>query len=174
MTAETAVRGIIDSAVAAGRKALTPDEAKRICDAYDIPSADQAVAASATEAIAIAERIGYPVAAKIASPDIAHKSDAGGVVLDIVDAGELASAHDRIVANARAFDPHAAIHGVLIQRQLERTQDTQEVIVGAVTDPAFGKLVAFGLGGVLVEALRDITFRSVSYTHLTLPTKRIV
>ena len=159
MTAETTVRGIIDSAVAAGREALTPDEAKRICDAYDIPSADQAVAASATEAVAIAERIGYPVAAKIVSPDIAHKTDAGGVVLDIGNAEELASAHDRIVANARAFDADAAIDGVLIQRQLERTQDTQEVIVGAVTDPVFGKLVAFGLGGLLVEALGDITFR---------------
>ena len=104
MTAETTVRGIIDSAVAAGREALTPDEAKRICDAYDIPSADPAVAASATEAVAIAERIGYPVAAKIVSPDIAHKTDAGGVVLDIGNAEELARAHDSIVANARAFD----------------------------------------------------------------------
>ena len=159
MTAETTVRGIIESAVAAGREALTPDEAKRICDAYDIPSADQAVAASATEAVAIAERIGYPVAAKIVSPDIAHKTDAGGVVLDIGDAEELASAHDRIVANAKAFDADATIDGVLIQRHLERTQDTQEVIVGAVTDPVFGKLVAFGLGGLFVEALRDITFR---------------
>ena len=159
MTAETTVRDIIESAVAAGREALTPDEAKRICDAYDIPSADQAVAASATEAVAIAERIGYPVAAKIVSPDIAHKTDAGGVELDIGDATELASAYDRIVANARAFDANAAIDGVLIQRQLERGQDTQEVIVGAVTDPVFGKLVAFGLGGLLVEALGDITFR---------------
>ena len=159
MTAETTVRGIIDNAVTAGRKTLTPDEAKRICDAYDIPSADQAVAASATEAVAIAERIGYPVAAKIVSPDIAHKTDAGGVELDIGDAAELASAYDRIVANAKAFDADAAIDGVLIQRQLERTQDTQEVIVGAVTDPVFGKLVAFGLGGLLVEALGDITFR---------------
>ena len=144
MTAETTVRGIIESAVAAGREALTPDEAKRVCDAYDIPSADQAVAASATEAVAIAEQIGYPVAAKIVSPDIAHKTDAGGVVLDIGDAGELASAYDRIIANARAFDADAAIDGVLIQRQLERTQDTQEVIVGGVTDPVFGKLVGFG------------------------------
>ena len=159
MTAETTVRRIIENAVAAGRETLTPDEAKRICDAYDIPSAAQAVAASATDAVAIAERIGYPVAAKIVSPDIAHKTDAGGVALDIGDAEELASAHDRIVANARAFDSDATIDGVLIQRQLERTQDTQEVIVGAVTDPVFGKLVAFGLGGLLVEALGDITFR---------------
>ena len=159
MTAETTVRGIIDSAVAAGRETLTPDEAKRICDAYDIPSAAQELATSASEAVAIAERIGFPVAAKIASPDIAHKTDAGGVALDIGDAAELADAYDRIVANAQAFDADAAIDGVLIQRQLERTGDTQEVIVGAVTDPVFGKLVAFGLGGVFVEALGDITFR---------------
>ena len=158
MTAETTVRGIIEAA-AVGREALTPDEAKRICDAYDIRSADQAVAGSAAEAVAIAETIGYPVAAKIVSPDIAHKTDAGGVVLDIADATALANAYGQVVANARAFDADAAIDGVLIQRQLERTQDTQEVIVGAVTDPAFGKLVAFGLGGVFVEALRDITFR---------------
>ena len=159
MTAETTVRGIIENAVAAGRETLTPDEAKRICDAYDIPSAAQAIAASATDAVAIAERIGYPVAAKIVSPDIAHKTDAGGVELDIGNATELAAAYDRIVANATAFNANATIGGVLIQRQLERTQDTQEVIVGAVTDPVFGKLVAFGLGGLLVEALGDITFR---------------
>ena len=159
MTAETIVRGIIERAVAAGREALTPDEAKRICDAYDIPSAAQAVAASPADAVNIAQQIGYPVAAKIVSPDIAHKTDADGVELDIGDATELTDAYDRIVANARAFDADAAVDGVLIQRQLERTQDTQEVIVGAVTDPAFGKLVAFGLGGVFVEALRDITFR---------------
>ena len=159
MTAETNVRHIIEAADAAGREALTPDEAKRICDAYDIPSAAQGLATSASEALAMAEQIGYPVAAKIVSPDIAHKTDAGGVALDIGDATELASAYDRIVANAKAFDADAAVDGVLIQRQVERAQDTQEVIVGAVTDPVFGKLVAFGLGGVFVEALGDITFR---------------
>ena len=159
MTAETTVRGIIERAAAAGREALTPDEAKRICDAYDIRSAAQAVAASPSEAVAIAEKIGYPVAAKIVSPDIAHKTDAGGVVLDIGNATELASAYERVIANAKAFNADASVDGVLVQRQLERAQDTQEVIVGAVTDPAFGKLVAFGLGGVFVEVLRDITFR---------------
>ena len=159
MTAETNVRRIIEAAAAAGREALTPDEAKRICDAYDIPSAAQGLATSASEAVAMAEKMGFPVAAKIVSPDIAHKTDAGGVALDIGDATELESAYDRILANARAFDADAAVDGVLIQRQVERAQDTQEVIVGAVTDPVFGKLVAFGLGGVFVEALGDITFR---------------
>ncbi len=161
MTAETNVRRIIEAAAAAGREALTPDEAKRICDAYDIPSAAQGLATSASEAVAMAEKMGFPVAAKIVSPDIAHKTDAGGVALDIGDATELESAYDRILANARVFDADAAVDGVLIQRQVERAQDTQEVIVGAVTDPVFGKLVAFGLGGVFVEALGDITFRLV-------------
>src|SRR5260370_669784 len=93
---------------------------------------------------------------KIVSPDILHRTEAGGVVVGLKTAGEVESAYDRILANARAYKQDATIDGVQVQQML---QGGQEVIIGAVTDQSFGKLVAFGLGGVLVEVLKDITFR---------------
>ena len=155
-------RTIVDKAMAAGRAALKPDEAKQICDAYEIPTPQESVATSPEEAVAIADRVGYPVAAKIVSPDILHKTDAGGVVLDIADRAGMQSAYDQIMVNARAHQADAKLDGVQIQQQLGKAQ---EVIVGAVTDPVFGKLVAFGLGGVLVEVLKDVTFRLAPTTE---------
>ncbi|MCZ9342797.1 acetate--CoA ligase family protein, partial [Streptomyces sp. TRM76130] len=93
---------------------------------------------------------------KIVSPDIPHKTDAGGVVVGVEGAVDVRAAFHRIVGNARAYDADARVRGVQIQELLP---PGLEVIVGAVTDPTFGKVVAFGLGGVLVEVLKDVTFR---------------
>ena len=159
------VRDIVASAMGAGRASLNADEAGRVCAAYGIATPAQGVAKSRAQAGAIANRIGYPVVAKIDSPDILHKTDAGGVIVGIETEAELEAAYDSLIEAAAAHAPRAAIDGVLVQAQAGGGAGTREVIVGAVTDPAFGKLVAFGLGGVLVEVMQDVTFRLAPATE---------
>lgn len=156
MPNQEAVRAVLDQARADGRQSLNADEAKIVCDAYDIATPDEGIATSADLAGDIADDLGYPVVMKIVSPDILHKTDAGGVVVGVESRDGAMATFDAIIESAKAYQADADIKGVQIQQQLE---PTQEVIVGAVTDPSFGKLVAFGLGGVLVEVLRDVTFR---------------
>jgi acyl-CoA synthetase (NDP forming) len=153
---KAAVRELLAAARAAGRTALTAPEGKRVTDAYGIPTPAEGLATTADEAVALADRIGFPVAMKIVSPDIPHKTDAGGVRIGLASAAEVRGAFTAIAGNARAYDPGARISGVQVQRMVPAGQ---EVIIGAVTDPTFGKVVAFGLGGVLVEVLKDVTFR---------------
>lgn len=155
-TATKAVREIFESAREAGRTSLSADETRRIGEAYNIPMPQERLATSADEAGALAAEIGFPVVMKIESADILHKSDAGGVVVGVSSEQEAAETYTTIVENARKFDPDASIDGVLIQQQV---QEGLEVIIGSLHDPSFGKVVAFGLGGVLVEVLRDVTFR---------------
>ena len=154
---QEAVRAILEQAKSDGLNALTAPQCKSVCDAYGIPLPSEGIAGSAAEARAVADGIGYPVVMKIVSPDILHKTEAGGVVTGVADAGAAAAAYEDIVAGARAYRDDARVDGVQVQQMV--TGAAQEVIVGAVTDPSFGKLVAFGLGGVLVEVLKDITFR---------------
>ncbi|MEU1803637.1 acetate--CoA ligase family protein [Streptomyces sp. NPDC019937] len=151
------VRAVLDAVRAEGRSTLTAPEGKRITDAYGIPTPAEGLAECADDAVALADRIGFPVVLKIVSPDISHKTDAGGVRVGLTSAAEVRGAYTAIVTNARAYDPTARIRGVQVQQMVP--DGGQEVIVGAVTDPTFGKVVAFGLGGVLVEVLKDITFR---------------
>ncbi len=153
---KAAVRKILDKAKSQGRTALTAPEGKELCDAYGIAVPKEGVAGSAQDAAKLAESMGFPVVMKIVSPDILHKTEAGGVIVGVKSASEAASAYDTILANARKYKSSAKIDGVQVQQML---QGGQEVIIGAVTDQSFGKLVAFGLGGVLVEVLKDITFR---------------
>src|ERR1700674_1159903 len=153
---KTAVREILDQARAAGRSALTAPEAKGIGEVYDIAVPKEAVARTATDAAKLAATIGYPVVMKIVSPQILHKTEAGGVIVGVKSAEAAKDAYTTIVGNAKKYDAKAEILGVQVQQMLT---GGQEVIIGAVTDPAFGKLVAFGLGGILVEVLKDITFR---------------
>ncbi|MEV4317377.1 acetate--CoA ligase family protein [Actinocrispum sp. NPDC049592] len=153
--AET-VREILDKVRAEGREALTAPEGKRVCDAYGIPTPGEGLAATAEEAVALAEKIGFPVVLKIVSPDILHKTEAGGVLVGVSTSDDVSAGFDRIVANAKAYNASAHIEGVQVQQMVG---GGQEVIIGATTDPTFGKVVAFGLGGVLVEVLKDITFR---------------
>jgi acetyl coenzyme A synthetase (ADP forming)-like protein len=153
---KSAVRKILDQVRSAGRTALTAPEAKALCEAYGIKVPREEIAHNAAEAGALAARIGFPVVMKIVSPQILHKTEAGGVVVGVKSTQEASQAYDAIIANARNYDGNAAVLGVQVQQMM---RGGQEVIIGAVTDPAFGKLVAFGLGGVLVEVLKDITFR---------------
>jgi acetyl coenzyme A synthetase (ADP forming)-like protein len=155
-TDSAAVREVLDEVRKAGRTALTAPEGKRICDAYGIPTPGEGLAANADEAVALAKEIGFPVVLKIVSPEILHKTEAGGVLVGVSTESDVANGFATIVANAAAYNPSATIPGVQVQQQLGAGQ---EVIIGATSDPTFGKIVAFGLGGVLVEVLRDVTFR---------------
>ncbi len=151
------VLSILNQARADGLAALTAPQCKAVCDAYGIPLPSEGLARTADEARAVADGIGYPVVMKIVSPDILHKTEAGGVVVGVADGDAAAAAYEAIVAGARTYNEDARIDGVQVQQMV--TGEAQEVIVGGVTDPVFGELVAFGLGGVLVEVLKDITFR---------------
>ncbi|AQU65691.1 CoA-binding protein [Streptomyces niveus] len=151
-----AVGAIIEAALAQGRTSLTAPEGKAVTDAYGIPTPGEALAESADDAVAVAARLGFPVAMKIVSPEILHKTDAGGVQIGVGSAAEVRSAFTTIVSNARAYDPKARILGVQVQQMVPAGT---EILIGTVTDPTFGKVVAFGLGGVLVEVLKDVTFR---------------
>ncbi|MEV6699966.1 acetate--CoA ligase family protein [Streptomyces sp. NPDC051453] len=156
---ELTVRALLESVRAEGRSALTAPEGKVIADAYGISVPGEELAADVDEAVAYAARFGGPVVMKIVSPDILHKTDAGGVIVGVEGAADVRAAFCTIVKNARAYAPDARIEGVQVQELLPTGPSSQEVIVGAVTDPTFGKVVAFGLGGVLVEVLKDVTFR---------------
>jgi acetyltransferase len=134
-------------------KALTEREAKAVLALYGIPTTRERAAATLDEARAAAAAIGYPVALKIESPDIAHKTEAGGVLLDVRDEAALAEGFARVVANARRAAPTAEIRGVLVQEMVGKGT---EVLVGMHRDPQFGPVVAVGLGGILVETLKDV------------------
>ncbi|HEY4024587.1 MAG TPA: acetate--CoA ligase family protein, partial [Pseudonocardiaceae bacterium] len=149
------VKQIIDTAIAAGQSSLTAPEGKRVADAYGIPTPGEGLATTAEQAAKLGGDIGFPVVLKIVSPDILHKTEAGGVLVGVSSAHEAAAGFDTIIANANKYKADADIVGVQVQQQLG---GGTEVIVGAVTDPTFGKVVAFGLGGVLVEVLKDVTF----------------
>src|ERR1700750_2614676 len=151
-----AVRKVLDAVKAADRTSLTAPEGKLVCDAYGIPVPEEGLSKSADEAAKLASGMGYPVVMKIVSPDILHKTEAGGVVVGVKDDAAARAAYDTILASARKYKADAKIDGVQVQQMLT---GGHEVIVGSITDGSFGKLVAFGLGGVLVEVLKDVTFR---------------
>ena len=153
---QSAVRTVLARAKAEQRNSLTSVEAKQIAAAYEIATPAEGLATSVDNAVGMANEIGFPVVLKIASADILHKTDAGGVITDIEDVDAVRAAYTAILDNAKEYNSDASIDGVQVQAQI---QDGLEVIVGATTDPVFGKLVAFGLGGTLVEVLQDITFR---------------
>jgi acetyl coenzyme A synthetase (ADP forming)-like protein len=160
---KAAVRAVLDRVKADRRSALSAPEAKEVADAYGLPVPQEGLATSADDAAQLAQKIGFPVVLKIVSPDILHKTEAGGVLVGVADAAAVRSGYDTIVANAKKYQADAHISGVQVQQMLPT--GAQEVIVGAVTDPSFGKLVAFGLGGVLVEVLKDVTFRLAPATR---------
>jgi acyl-CoA synthetase (NDP forming) len=152
---------IINQAKKEGRKALLETEAKTICVDYNIPVTKFNLAKSEKEAIAQADQIGYPIVLKIVSPDIIHKSDAGGVMINLKSSAEVANAYERIIENVKKFKADAKIVGVLVQ---EMAPQSTEVIVGAIKDPQFGQTVMFGLGGIFVEILKDVNFRVAPLT----------
>jgi acetate---CoA ligase (ADP-forming) len=151
------VTEIIGGARGEGREKLSETEVMRVLEAYGIPVAPYRVARSEDEALAAAEEIGFPVVLKILSPKIIHKSDVGGVIVGVEDAEELRRAFARITTDApvRAGVGAGDVEGVLVQKMVSGGKET---IVGVHTDPQFGPLLMFGLGGIYVEALGDVVF----------------
>ncbi len=141
--------------------ALTEYESKQVLSAYGIPVTREEPAASAEEAVALSHQIGFPVALKVLSPDIQHKTEAGGIRLGLRTDAEVRDAFAEIMQNAITYAPGAAVSGVLVQEMLE---GGVEVIVGVTRDPVFGPCVMFGLGGVFVEVLQDVSFRVAPLT----------
>ncbi len=152
---------IIDQVRMEGRRMLLEPEAKAVCAQYGISVNRFSVVTSGAEAVLQAEQIGYPIVLKIVSPDIIHKSDAGGVKVNLKTAAEVEAAYGTIIANAKKYRSDAKIVGVLVQ---EMAPQGVEVIVGAVKDPQFGQTVMFGLGGIFVELLKDVSFRVAPLT----------
>ena len=153
---------VISQARREGRKALLETEAKAICMEYAIPVTTFKLAKSEEEAAEFAGQIGFPVVLKIVSPDILHKSDAGGVMVNLKNAVEVRNAYGKILENAKKYNSAAKIVGVLVQ---EMAPQSTEVIVGAIKDPQFGQTLMFGLGGIFVELLKDVTFRVAPITQ---------
>ncbi len=153
---QATVREVLDAVRDEGRTSLSAPEAKRVCEAYGIDVPGEGLATSADEAVALAEEIGYPVVLKIVSPDILHKTEAKGVLVGLGSAEDVSAGYETIVKNARAYDADAEITGVQVQQMLS---EGREVLIGAAKDPTFGPVMTFGIGGVLVEVLRDVTFR---------------
>lgn len=153
-----AARGIL----ARADKTLTENQGKELLAQFDIPVTREEVAATEEEAVAIAERIGFPLAMKIDSPDILHKTEAGGLKLHIGSQEEVRQAFRDIMANCRNYSPQARLQGVLVQ---EMVMGGTEVIVGVNNDPQFGPTILFGLGGIFVEILKDVSMRLAPLTH---------
>ena len=147
---------IIATARAAGRKALTEPEAKELFACYQLPVTKSSLAKTEDEAARIAQEIGFPIVLKIVSPDILHKSDAGGVRVNLKDTEAVRMAFRTILENVKKYKADAEIHGILV---CEMAPLGSEVICGSVNDSTFGPTVMFGLGGVFVEVLKDVTFR---------------
>jgi acetyl-CoA synthetase (ADP-forming) len=145
-----------------GRKSLLETEAKTVCTEYGIPVTKFELARSEEEAVKFANAIGFPTVLKIVSSDIIHKSDIGGVIVGLKNADDVRHGYNQILQNVKKYDPKARIAGVLVQ---EMAPPSTEVIVGAIKDPQFGPAVMFGLGGVFVEVLKDVTFRIAPITE---------
>jgi len=144
------------------RKFLLEPEAKTVCIKCGIPITNFKVAKNEAEAVKFAEQIGYPIVLKIVSPDIIHKSDVGGVIVGLKDAQEVRNAYKQILKNVKKHEANAKIVGILVQ---EMAPSSTEVIVGAIKDPQFGPALMFGLGGIFVEVLKDVTFRVAPITE---------
>ncbi len=149
---------IISKARKEDRDFLLEPEAKRLCALYGLPVTRFEVAKSEDEAVEAARRIGFPIVLKVVSPQVLHKSNVGGVILNLRDEEGIRKAYRRIHENVKAKVPGVVIEGILVQ---EMAPSSTEVIVGAIKDPTFGPTIMFGLGGIFVEILRDVSFRLV-------------
>jgi len=158
---DEAVTKIFETAKAEGRNFLFEHEAKALCGHYGMPITAIAVATTEEEAVKSAEKIGYPIVLKIVSPQVLHKSDAGGVLINIKDEKALREGYNQILKNVKAHVPDAEITGILVQ---EMAPNGTEVIIGSTNDPTFGPTIMFGLGGIFVEILKDVSFRIVPIT----------
>jgi acetyltransferase len=145
-----------------GRSARSEFESKQLISDWGVPVTQEILAASAEAAAEAARRIGFPVALKIDSPDIPHKTEAGGIRLGLGDAAQVRIAFDQVMSSARRYSPDAAINGVLVQ---EMIPNAVEVIAGVSYDPQLGPVLLFGTGGVMVEVYHDVTLRQCPITR---------
>jgi acetyl-CoA synthetase (ADP-forming) len=145
-----------------GRTTLLEPEAKTICMEYGIPVTKFKLASSEENAVEHAHEIGFPVVLKIVSPDIVHKFDVGGVILNLKNGRQVREAYKKIISNVKRCKPDARIVGILVQ---EMAPSSTEVIVGMTKDPQFGPALMFGLGGIFVEVLKDVSFRVAPITE---------
>jgi acetyl-CoA synthetase (ADP-forming) len=157
------VERIIANARKQDRRALLEPEAKEVCVAYGIPTPKFRVAQNAAEAISLSEEFTYPVVLKIVSPDILHKTEAGGVIAGLNSKEQVQDAYDRILSNVKQHDPRTRVEGILVQSM---APVGVEVIVGGLRDSTFGPTVLFGMGGIFVEVLKDASFRVAPITEL--------
>jgi acetyltransferase len=157
------VRRIIDEVLSEGRVTIGDFEAREILTAYGMKIPQSELATTPDEAIDIAGKIGYPVVLKIASPDILHKTDIGGVKVNLANHEEVRDAYELMVYRAQRYLPEARIWGCLVQEMVP--SGGIEVLIGMNRDPQFGPLVTFGLGGIYVETLKDVTFRVAPFSR---------
>jgi acetyl-CoA synthetase (ADP-forming) len=153
---------IVEEARSKGRKFLLENEAKNICKEYGIPITQLEIAHTAEEASEFSEQIGYPIVLKIISPDVLHKFDVGGVILNVKSQKEARKAYNQIVENIKKHKPDARIDGILVQ---EMAPCGTEIIVGSIKDAQFGSTLMFGLGGTFVEVMKDVSFRIAPITE---------
>jgi acyl-CoA synthetase (NDP forming) len=137
-------------------RSLAEPEAIQLLEEYGIPYPEHGLAGDPQTAVRIADGLGYPVVIKVVSPDVVHKSDAGGVVVDLQDGESVRTAYEAMIGAVREAVPKARIEGVLVNKQ---APEGLEVIVGALHDATFGPTVMFGLGGIFTEVLKDVSFR---------------
>lgn len=149
-----AARQVVRNALDSGRTILTETEAKRILEAFHIPTVRTVEVENVDDAVRAAEEIGFPVALKISSPDITHKSDAGGVELNLYTAERVRDRYTALLQRIHKAFPDAAVRGVSVQA-MYKSQHSRELIAGVVSDPVFGPVVSFGAGGVTVEVFKD-------------------
>ena len=157
---------IFETALSEGRTFVLEHEAKDIMKAYGIPIPAYATAATADEAVVESANVGYPVVLKILSKDVLHKSDAGGVKLNLKNEDDVRKAFDEIMKNAKKYGEEQG-HDVDLSRGVFITQFSDmgtEVIIGVIKDPQFSHAIMFGLGGIFVEVLKDVTFRLIPLT----------
>jgi acyl-CoA synthetase (NDP forming) len=152
---------ILKQARKENRVQLTEIEAKEIVKGAGVPIVEAKLARTKTEAISLSKKTGFPVALKIVSPDVIHKSDSGGVELGLNNATQVGEAYDKIISAIKKHYPKAKIHGVSVQKM---ARPGVEVIIGMTKDAQFGPVLMFGLGGILVEVLKDVAFRIVPLT----------
>jgi acetyltransferase len=157
-----ATRQVLDQVREQRRLSIGDSEARQILTAYGLQIPQSEIAATPEEAVEIANQIGYPVVLKIASPDILHKTDVGGVKVGLSNAEQLQDAYELMVYRAQRYLPQAHLWGCLVQQMVP--PGGQEVLVGMNRDPQFGPLVTFGLGGIYVETLKDVTFRIAPFS----------
>ena len=158
---KTAVKKIIDKVKKEGRPNLLEEEGQEVLRAYGLPLPKSSLAKTENDAVKIAKKIGYPVVMKIASPQIIHKSDAGGVKVNLTNDQDLKSAFKEIVANAKKYNNKAEIKGVLI---VEMVKGGKEMIIGSKLEPGMGQVIMLGMGGIYVEVLKDVTFKLAPVT----------